>query len=33
MDKRSTFSYLNFMGRNLITWRSKKQKIIVLLSV
>ncbi|CAL2247663.1 unnamed protein product [Prunus armeniaca] len=27
-DKRSTFGYFTFVGGNLVTWRSKKQKVV-----
>jgi len=27
-DRRSTFGYCTFLGRNLVTWRSKKQNVI-----
>ncbi|KAL6141006.1 hypothetical protein ACLB2K_059298 [Fragaria x ananassa] len=29
MDRRSTLSYFTFVGGNLVTWRSKKQKVVV----
>ncbi|RDX96407.1 Copia protein, partial [Mucuna pruriens] len=29
MDKRSTFAYCIFFGGNLVTWRSKKQNMVV----
>ncbi|RDX69685.1 Copia protein, partial [Mucuna pruriens] len=32
IDRRSTSSYLTFVGRNLVAWRSKKQKVVSLLS-
>ena len=31
-DRKSTFVYFNFIGRNLVTWRNKKQKIITVSS-
>ena len=31
-DKRSTSGYFTMVGRNLITWRSKKQKVVALSS-
>lgn len=33
IDRKSTSSYLKFVGGNLVTWRSKKQKVIALSSV
>ncbi|CAL9009674.1 unnamed protein product, partial [Prunus brigantina] len=27
-DRRSTFGYFTFVGGNLVTWRSKKQKVV-----
>ncbi|CAL9003994.1 unnamed protein product [Prunus brigantina] len=32
-DKKSTSGYFTFVGGNLVTWRSKKQKAVALLSV
>ena len=31
-DKKSTVGYLTFVGGNLVTWRSKKQKVVTLSS-
>ncbi|KAF5458487.1 hypothetical protein F2P56_022511 [Juglans regia] len=31
-DRKSTSGYFMFVGGNLVTWRSKKQKVVVLLS-
>ncbi|CAL2237617.1 unnamed protein product [Prunus armeniaca] len=31
-DRRSTFGYFTFVGGNLVTWRSKKHKVVVLTS-
>ncbi|KAM0996429.1 hypothetical protein ACFX2C_006437 [Malus domestica] len=31
-DRRSTFSYFTLVGGNLVTWRSKKQKVVALSS-
>lgn len=31
-DRRSTSGYLTFAGGNLVTWRSKKQKVVALSS-
>jgi hypothetical protein len=28
VDRRSTFGYCTFLGRNLVTWRSKKQNVV-----
>ncbi|CAL8086738.1 unnamed protein product [Prunus armeniaca] len=28
IDRRSTFGYFTFVGGNLVTWRSKKQKVV-----
>ncbi|XP_037493866.1 secreted RxLR effector protein 161-like [Jatropha curcas] len=33
VDRRSTSGYFSFVGRNLITWKSKKQKVVALSSV
>lgn len=27
-DRRSTSGFFTFVGRNLVTWRSKKQKVV-----
>jgi hypothetical protein len=32
IDRRSTFGYFTFIGRNLVTWRSKKQNMVTLSS-
>lgn len=32
-DRRSTSGYFTLVGGNLVTWRSKKQKVVALLSV
>ena len=32
LDKKSTSSYFMFVGGNLVTWRSKKQKVMALSS-
>ncbi|XP_042035399.1 secreted RxLR effector protein 161-like [Salvia splendens] len=32
-DRKSTVGYLTFVGGNLVTWRSKKQKVVALSSV
>lgn len=32
LDRKSTSGYFTFVGRNLVTWRSKKQKVVVLSS-
>lgn len=32
-DRRSTSSYFNFMGRNLVTWRSEKKSVVAMSSV
>ena len=32
LDRKSTSEYFTFVGGNLITWRSKKQKVIALSS-
>ncbi|GJZ66539.1 putative ribonuclease H-like domain-containing protein [Tanacetum coccineum] len=32
-DRRSTSGYLTLVGGNLVTWRSKKQKVVALSSV
>ena len=29
-DRKSTYRYFTFVGRNLMTWRSKKQKVVAL---
>ena len=29
MDRRSTIGYCTFIGGNLVTWRSKKQNVVV----
>ena len=29
MDRRSTIGYCTFIGGNLVTWRSKKQNLVV----
>ena len=31
-DRRSTSSYFTLVGGNLVTWRSKKQKVVALSS-
>ena len=31
-DKKSTSDYFTFVGGNLVTWRSKKQKVVALSS-
>jgi hypothetical protein len=31
-DRKSTLRYFTFVGGNLVTWRSKKQKVVALLS-
>ena len=31
-DRRSTAGYFTFLGGNLVTWRSKKQKVVALSS-
>ena len=31
-DKKSTSEYVTFVGGNLVTWRSKKQKVVALSS-
>lgn len=31
-DQKSTSGYFTFVGRNLVTWRSKKQKVVALSS-
>jgi hypothetical protein len=28
VDRRSTFGYCTFLGKNLVTWRSKKQNVV-----
>ena len=33
LDKNSTSGYFKFVGRNLVTWRSKRQKVVPLSSV
>ena len=33
LDRNSTSGYFTFMGGNLVTWRSKKQKVVALSSV
>jgi len=33
MDRKSTSGYFTFVGGNLVTWRSKKQNVVVLSSV
>ena len=32
MDRKSTSGYFTFVGGNLVTWRSKKQKVVALSS-
>lgn len=32
VDKRSTSGYLTFVGGNLVTWKSKKRKVVSLSS-
>ena len=32
LDRKSTSGYFTFMGGNLVTWRSKKQKVVALSS-
>ena len=32
MDRKSTSSYFTLVGGNLVTWRSKKQKVVALSS-
>jgi hypothetical protein len=32
-DRKTTFEYFTFIKRNLVTWRSKKQKVVALPSV
>ena len=32
MDRRSTSGYFTFVGGNLVTWKSKKQKVVALSS-
>ena len=32
MDRRSTTGYYTFLGGNLVTWKSKKQNVVVRLS-
>jgi hypothetical protein len=32
-DRKSTSGYFTFIGGNLVTWRSKKQKVVALSSV
>ena len=31
-DRKSTVGYFTFVGGNLVTWRSKKQKVVALSS-
>ena len=31
-DRRSTSSYFTFVGGNLVTWKSKKQNVVICLS-
>nr|GEW46498.1 putative copia-type protein [Tanacetum cinerariifolium] len=31
-DRRSTSGYFTLVGENLVTWRSKKQKVVALSS-
>ena len=31
-DRKSTSGYFTFVGGNLVTWRSKKQKVVALFS-
>ena len=31
-DRKSTLGYFTFVGGNLVTWRSKKQKVVALSS-
>ena len=33
MDRKSTSGYFTFVGGNLVTWKSKKQKVVALSSV
>ena len=33
LDRKSTSGYFTFVGGNLVTWRSKKQKVVTLSSV
>ena len=32
-DRRPTFGYFTFVGGNLVTWRSKKQEVVVRSSI
>ena len=32
IDRKSTSDYCNFLGKNLVTWRSKKQAVVARLS-
>ena len=32
LDRKSTSGYFTFVGGNLVTWRSKKQKVVALSS-